>query len=53
MDIDANDVIQAVVAQRNAAQDECARLYGLVQKLTRENAELTKQIPKVENETPA
>lgn len=46
MELDANDLIQAVVSQRNAALDEAAKLSAMVQKLTRDNAALELELSK-------
>lgn len=48
MDIDANDLISGLKAQRNDALDNGAQWCAAAQKLERENAELNKRIAELE-----
>lgn len=43
MELDGNDLIQAISNQRNAYADESAKFYALSQKLQREVDRLTQQ----------
>ena len=50
MEIDVQDMLQAISNQRNAYADESAKFYALAQKLQRENAALTEELERAKNE---
>ena len=55
MEIDVQDMLQAIANQRNAYADESAKFYALAQKLERDNATLVKELAdeRAKHETPA
>jgi len=52
MELDANDLMQTLAAQRNAAMDEVAKLTAIVQKLTRDNEALELEVSKAKLPAP-